>query len=500
MVREHPLIVSYFGRWEVQGHLVTRWELGDGTLESLLQEKLRTKSCGLSRDILLGEVRYPSGYMWQIASVLDFLLPPGEKTGTRHRDIKPANLVLFSGGYVKLGDLGLAKWVDGPLSSSGDSFIGGTPGYMPPESYKGRPDETWDLYSLAATYVRLRTGQEPFGEKANEILRRQDDCEFVTDGLERDEMESLRRVLTPDPAKRPRDGALAFLESMQGRRSVSLPSRPKPGSNLDDQMVFVDAGEFQMGSPDEEQERGPNERRHLVRVARPFYAGVCPVTVRQFEEFAKANPAYETGAERHGEGGYVWRQDKYVLTPGANWRKPGFQQKPDYPVVLVSWNACQAYCEWLSDKEGEEFRLLTEAEWEYVCRGETKSYKVFGTGNGKSLDASQANFDGRSPYGLRIAGTALGQTCEVGKYALTGWGVKDMHGNVWEWCRDYFADDYYRVSPTDDPPGPSKGDTRVLRGGGWESPGALCRSACRHHAEPSHRFNTVGFRVMRVIN
>lgn len=503
-IREHPFIVSYFGQWDVQNHLVTRWELGNTTLEKLLQAELRNSGHGLSRDLLVGDGRYPPGYMWQVASVVDFLSSVGSEPGMQHCDIKPENLVLFCREYVKLGDWGLAKLIDPVFGASHASMVGGTPGYAPPESLDGILHPTWDRYSLAATYIRLRTGQRPFGDDISEIEKRQNKCDFaIDDDLKDEEKDSLRRALDPDPERRPRSTARVFLESMCGTRPVVLPPRPAPEANLDDEMVYVEAGEFEMGSPHEEEERGQNEQLHRVRITRPFCVTVCPVTVRQFGEFARAT-GHQTEAECSGAGGYVWRQDqdggKYVPTTRVNWRKPGFWQNPKHPVVLVSWNDCLAYCEWLSEREGEEYRLLTEAQWEYVCRGEARRYQIFGTGNGKSLSSAQANFDGRSPYGLHLAGSFLGQTCEVGEYGVTGWGVKNMHGNVWEWCHDFFADDYFTDSPVDDPEGPAKGDTRVYRGGGWESPGALCRAACRHHARPSDRFNTVGFRVMRVIN
>jgi len=498
MVRQHPLIVSYFGSWEVQGYLATRWELGAGTLETLLEDHQKNRGNGLPRDVLTGDDGYPPGYMWQIASVLDYLWSPGKDTGVRHSDIKPANLVLFSGGYVKLGDLGLAKVVRPPADSTDSFLIGGALGYMPPECFQGQQHPTWDVYSLAATYVRLRSGKEPFGDDREKVVERQRECQFVDDGLDPDEREPLRRALAVDPAKRPRQGARAFVQSLRVQRTAVSVSIREPEGKLEEQMVVVPAGEFEMGSPVDEPGRGAHEGQHRVRLARPFSVGVCPVTVTQFEEFARARPTFKTEAERCGDG-YVWRKGRWVLTPAATWRHPGFRQEPDCPVVLVSWNDCQAFCEWLSDRTGDEYRLLTEAEWEYVCRGDAKSYQVFGTGTGQWLSSHQANFDGRAPYGLRIPGPMLGQTCEVGKYDLTGWGVKDMLGNVWEWCRDYFAEDYYGVSPADDPLGPDKGVTRVLRGGGWEATGAQCRSACRHHAAPSDRFNSVGFRVMKVI-
>jgi formylglycine-generating enzyme required for sulfatase activity len=155
-------------------------------------------------------------------------------------------------------------------------------------------------------------------------------------------------------------------------------------------------------------------------------------------------------------------------------------------VENVSWNEAVEFCKKLSalpgeEKRGRRYRLPSEAEWEYACRGESPSYQVFHFGN--SLSSEQANFRGKEPYGGAAQGPWLERTCKVGSHQPNSFGLYDMHGNVWEWCADCYA----------------KGDeARVRRGGCWIVFGDECRSATRRRRVPDdHRFN-LGFRVVLV--
>jgi formylglycine-generating enzyme required for sulfatase activity len=131
---------------------------------------------------------------------------------------------------------------------------------------------------------------------------------------------------------------------------------------------------------------------------------------------------------------------------------------------------------------GRSYRLPTEAEWEYACRAGTTTPFAFGD----SPSSTQANFDGS-------------KTAPVGSYEPNAWGLHDMHGNVWEWCADWYGKHYYSRSPRQDPQGPQEeGEGRVIRGGGWEENGSECRSAVRDKAEPVFRACHIGFRVVCV--
>jgi formylglycine-generating enzyme required for sulfatase activity len=224
--------------------------------------------------------------------------------------------------------------------------------------------------------------------------------------------------------------------------------------------VFVPGGEFDMGSTTGEDREKPI---HRVRLS-PFRLGRYPVTNQEYERFLK-----ET-------------ESKNVP---SSWDNKNFNQ-PQQPVVGLSWDDTQLFCEWAG------CRLPTEAEWEYACRAGTTTAFYFGD----SLSSKQANFDGNYPYGKAKKGPYLEKTSPVGSYEPNAFGLYDMHGNVWEWCQDWFAEDYYQRSPKVDPPGPEQGQYRVLRGGCWLGSGEFCRSACRGGGRPSARIRGIGFRVV----
>ena len=162
-----------------------------------------------------------------------------------------------------------------------------------------------------------------------------------------------------------------------------------------------------------------------------------------------------------------------------------------FPVEQVSWESAQAFLVKLAARnEGREkgriYRLPTEAEWEYSCRGGLPSQRFH---FGSTLSPRQANFK-----------NTLGRTCEIGAYPPNAFGLYDMHGNVWEWCADWFDGNYYASSPKRDPAGPSQGSDRVVRGGWWVAGSAYCRSAYRYYYAPAFRGNNLGFRVLAVLS
>src|SRR5262249_16344088 len=151
-----------------------------------------------------------------------------------------------------------------------------------------------------------------------------------------------------------------------------------------------------------------------------------------------------------------------------------------------------------------EYRLPSEAEWEYACRGghfvkdlkEEHTLPFHFDQPSSSLRSSQANFNGNYPDGDAPKGPFLGRTCKVGSYAPNPFGLYDMHGNVWEWCADWYGE--YPPGPVTDPHGPSDGSVRVYRGGSWRCYGRFCRAACRFRDTPGTRSNGLGFRVAAV--
>jgi formylglycine-generating enzyme required for sulfatase activity len=254
-------------------------------------------------------------------------------------------------------------------------------------------------------------------------------------------------------------------------RADGPPTRPVLTNSVGMKLALIPAGEFLMGAADGEQEARDDERpRHHVRITRPFYLGVFEVTQEEYERVMGSNPSFFSPA---GPG-----KDRVAG------RKTG-----RFPVEQVSWHEAVEFCRRLSalpeeKKAGRVYRLPTEAEWEYAGRAGTTS----ATHHGPSLSARQANFNGRDPYGAAEAGPFLLRPAEVGSYAPNAWGLYDMHGNVWEWCADWYGADYYRHAPTADPAGPASGSARVIRSGGWRTEGASCRSAFRNADVPAGRY------------
>jgi formylglycine-generating enzyme required for sulfatase activity len=253
-------------------------------------------------------------------------------------------------------------------------------------------------------------------------------------------------------------------------------------------MVAVKGGTFTMGSPLSETDREDNETPHRVTLS-DFSIGQFEVTVQQYLQFAddtKGNyPQWlEAGHEYNVETG---KNDYY--------KQLGYSRTAhNLPVVGVSWNDAVAYCQWLSQKTGKTYRLPTEAEWEYACRAGTTT--PFNTG--ENLTTDQANYNGNYPYKNFPKGKYRGKTTPVGSFAPNAWGLYDMHGNVWEWCSDWYAADYYKNSPAQNPKGPASGTLRVLRGGSWCNGGQFCRSANRDYNAPDDRNYSRGFRLVFV--
>ena len=240
------------------------------------------------------------------------------------------------------------------------------------------------------------------------------------------------------------------------------------------EMIIVPSGIFTMGSPADEPGRWDDEGpQHQVRI-RSFAVGKYEVTRGQFAAFVAA-----TG---HDTGNSCWPyQDE------ENWRNPGFTQTDTHPVVCVSWNDAKAYTNWLSRKTGQNYRLLTEAEWEYVARAGTTTAYHFGA----TISPTQANYDHNNSG-----------TVEVGSYRANAFGLHDVHGNVWEWVEDCWHNNY-NGAPSDGSAWTSDcyydSDVRVLRGGSWGIITRYLRSAVRGWLIAWDRFSNCGFRIARTL-
>ena len=269
-----------------------------------------------------------------------------------------------------------------------------------------------------------------------------------------------------DPATHPPTPDGAIINSI-GMRLVPLPK-----------------GEFVMGSPESETGRTKQERQHRVRITRSIHMGVCEVTQAEYTRVIGSNPSAFSSSARHGD-----------LVRGRDTSR--------FAVENITWQQAVEFCRLLSERPAERnaglvYRLPTEAEWEYACRAGTTTTFHFGD----DANGTVANVDGSRPYGTDVEGPALGRPTVVGKYGPNGFGLYDLHGNVQEWCGDWFAPDYYANSAVDDPTGPPAtpsgfySGTRVLRGGSWQRSPAFARAAFRSYGKVSHRDPATGFRVV----
>ena len=218
-------------------------------------------------------------------------------------------------------------------------------------------------------------------------------------------------------------------------------------------------GTFMMGSPEDEPGRpllrGSNERQHQVTLSRGFWMLETQVTQAMWESVMGNNPSYFLGT--------------------------------NLPVETLSWFDAQGFIKKLNELEvaplNFRFSLPTEAQWEYACRAGTTTAYFFGD----TMSNNHANF---------FPDSGIHQTSEVGRFPANAWGLRDMHGNVWEWCLDWFGE--YPSGADIDPIGPPTGTYRVFRGGSWRSGAAGCRSANRGWIAPSLRRNDFGFRLALV--
>ena len=277
-----------------------------------------------------------------------------------------------------------------------------------------------------------------------------------------------------EPAKR--KGVFDFIRSVSAEAPKPAPKPAPPpkqaerragdteavdlGGGVKVDLVWCPAGSFLMGSPEIEAERSSKEMQHRVTLTKGFWIGKYAVTQRQWEAVAASNPSFFKGA--------------------------------DLPVEAVSWDDCQTFIQKLNVKvAGGGFRLPTEAEWEYACRAGTTTAFCYGD----RLDATMANFDENYPYSGAVMDVNRQKTTVVGLFKPNAWGLYDMHGNVCEWCQDWYND--YPAGNVTDPTGRGSGSSIVYRGGCFMFDAGSCRSARRCRYEPGKRNGCLGLRLVR---
>ncbi len=240
-------------------------------------------------------------------------------------------------------------------------------------------------------------------------------------------------------------------------------------NSLGMEFVLIPAGSFFMGSPPEEPHRNGDEVLHEVTISRPFYIQITEVTCGQWCSLM---------------GRSFFRRDK----------------DPQFPKARVSWFDCKKFIEKLNKLGEGNYRLPTEAEWEYVCRAGSKTAYTWGP----TISCDQAAFCNNS-YKCKTCikvyekmGLPVNGPVPVKSFKPNAWGVYDMHGNLWEWCEDWYGP--YPGTLVRDPRGPEDGVVKIRRGGSWFKNAFLCRSANRNYASPASRYRTLGFRVVKEIS
>lgn len=260
------------------------------------------------------------------------------------------------------------------------------------------------------------------------------------------------------------------------------------------EMVVLPKGIFMMGSPDLEWNRDKDEGpQHQVNIDYTLAVGRYEVTVAEFNAFVSSS-SYE-----FDDDCIVWTGRGYSKRNGNNWQSPGFSQGLQQPVVCVNWNDAKAYVNWLSNKTSQEYRLLSEAEWEYAARAGTESQYY----TGETIAPDQANYNADFKYIFADAGKGpfREKTVTVGSFPPNAYGLYEMSGNVMEWIEDCYYPSYIGASGNGNARSVAEKDCKqhVLRGGAWDFKPEGLRSANRHSHITESRYSSNGLRVARVV-
>ena len=408
-----------------------------------------------------------------------------------HLDIKPGNVLIDKNDNVQLIDFGISKQYNELHVETSTTPIGMSKGFAPFEQYSGVKEFTpaTDIYSLGATLYNMLTGQIPTESirrideslepvsyfntqvsadtdkaimKAMSMKRndRQQSVEELKKDLHIDHVQPVKSVNFAKPAK-PVTDETSIDTPRYEREIVQVPASTEiPITELPIEWINIPAGAFMMGSPENERERAINEGPHHRVTLKGFKMSKYAVTFAQYDAFCEA-----TGREKPSDEGWG---------------------RGNRPVINVSWHDAVYFCMWV----GGSCRLPTEAEWEYACRAGSNT--PFYTGD--NITTSKANYNGKYPYNNYPKGKSQEKTLPVGSFSPNAWGLYDMHGNVWEWCNDWYGS--YSITAQTNPQGSNSGKYKIRRGGSWLNYARVCRSAYRSNSTPSYHNDFIGFRVV----
>ena len=451
-------------------------------------------------------------YFAQIAEALQYM----HSRRMLHLDLKPGNVMLRSSGEAVLIDFGLSKqFNDNGEPESSTTIGGGTPGYAPIEqaNYKedsgGKLPVTMDIYALGGTLYKMLTGERP--PVASDVLMHFPEEPLRAHNVSEYVVAALRRAMQPKPTDRyssVADFAAAIgseaTELQPNPESDQLPDpvppqpNPSPVPRRDPPrrkelswwilgaavaamafLMVMFSAEFQPTIiPDSEPVTQINlPEIEMVKVeGGTFTMGATPEQGGDADAWEK--PAHRVTLSGYYIGKYEVTQELWKAVMGSN---PSYYKGDNLPVENVSWNDVQEFLRKLNAMTGRNYRLPTEAEWEFAARGGNNSHGYRYSGSDNDNNVAWYYEDS----GTHVVGTKLPNEL----------GIYDMSGNVWEWCQDWYSSTYYSNSPSKNPHGPTRGSDRVCRGGSWGLNSVYCRVSCRVEYSPDLRQNNLGFRL-----
>lgn len=492
---EHEHICSVYDLVVTDNYAAIILEFMEGDDLSVLLDKQKTFS---EEEVL--------EYIPQICSALGM----AHQKGVVHRDIKPSNLFLHN-GKIKLMDFGIAMVkteAGGRMTQTGTRM--GSISYMSPEQIRSTKDVDLrtDIYSLGITIHQLLTGSLPYtlgktdtdfaimekivhenpkptagiSNQLNELIQKATAKEAKDRFVSMEEMQCYVNSTLPQPqVGKTKLGQQSFKEETKSKTEKTILAEPKKLVNfietikkIEFEMIAVEGGNFMMGS-DENKSEQPIHEVTLI----DFHIGKYPVTQELWQAVMGNNPSYFQKGSKLKKSG-IFNQ---AVVLNRNTSK--------HPVETVSWGDAQDFIENLKIETGKNYRLPTEAEWEYASKGgkRSKSFKYAGSNNNDNV----AWYDENS-YDLGVKHPNYG-TNSVGQKQANELGVYDMSGNVWEWCRDKWHDNY-QGAPVNESAREDKGAYRVIRGGSWFNFAQYCRSAYRYYWNPYNSDFHLGFRLV----